>query len=86
MESDGIDYRAGVDLHSKVYDFVVVAPQYYSGYVLADVVYVALDRSQEEYTLRGSGFSAGFEARTQYFHCAVHGAGALYNLRQKHLA
>eukprot|EP00053_Salpingoeca_punica_P018065 m.175524 g.175524 ORF g.175524 m.175524 type:complete len:1311 (+) comp17350_c0_seq2:4566-8498(+) len=91
------DLRAGCH-DTEVDDLVVVAAEHNSDNVLANVVHVALDRGNDNNAvvaglLRGAGRKVGVGQLTLLLHerdevsdGLLHHAGALDDLRQKHLA
>ena len=84
--------QQAIDRHhdAEVDDLVVVAPEHDADDVLADVVYVALDCGHDDLAGRGAS-RAGLallllHVRKQVRDSLLHGACALDDLWQKHLA
>ncbi len=81
------------DHHAQVDDLVVVAGEHDADDVLADVVHVALDRGEHDFSLRldhlaGRGHRRllRLHERRQVGHGLLHHAGGLDHLGQEHLA
>ena len=71
---------------SQVDDFIIVAGHDYRHDVLADIMHIPLDRSQENLSrLLHTFFPTGFQIRLQDGNGLLHGTGRLYHLRQEHL-
>jgi hypothetical protein len=84
----GLKYLRRRHHYAEVYDLEVVALQHDTDDVLPDVVYVALDGSHYDRAVRFAGlaFVVLLDERDQVGDGLLHHAGALYDLRQEHLA
>ena len=79
--------------HAEVNHLVVVAGQHHTDDVLADVMHVAFDGGEHDFSLRLHDFAArnhrgllGFHERRKIRDGLFHHARGLHDLRQKHLA
>ncbi len=90
LSQSGLHNSLGRHHHTKVYHLIVVAGQHYRHYILAYVMHITLHCGKEHLAAlacRGGRHTlAAVYLGLQYGHRALHGAGGLDHLGQKHLA